>query len=157
MYEAGIGTVADPEIARSWYEKAARLGNMEGQQRLISWFLGKTGAEARRQAIYWGRQAALSGDAKAMNDYAWLLATSKFDKMRNGTLALDQAEKAVAKNASPAYLDTLAAAYAEIGNFEQAVTVQLQALDALDADTEGLRRELEERLAQYRRSQPWRE
>ena len=157
LYASGLGVEQNIETARQWYERGARLGHVEAQLRLVGIFIQDSTEEARRQAVYWARQAATSGHVKAMNDYAWMLATSKFDAMRNGTLAVDQAEKAVAEQPSAVYLDTLAAAYAEIGNFERAVDVQLQALEALAEEDASLRGELETRLQYYRRSEPWRE
>ena len=77
--------------------------------------------------------------------------------MRNGTLALDQAQKAVAGEESAAYLDTLAAAYAELGNFAEAIAVQERAIKAITEEEQDLRGELQTRLEYYQRSQPWRE
>jgi len=84
------------------------------------------------------------------------LATSKYDDLRNGTLALDQANKAVAVEESAAFLDTLAAAYAELGKFDLAIQTQTKAIEGM-ADDDALREDFENRLAQYERSQPWRE
>ena len=105
----------------------------------------------------WSRLAAEQGSVQARNDYAWLLATSKFEGLRNGTLALDQASKAVDQQPSASFLDTLAAAYAELGDFEQAISTQRQAIASItDADGE-IKDQLEERLQHYERSEPWRE
>ena len=59
--------------------------------------------------------------------------------------------------AQPGHLDTLAAAYAETGQFAQAVSTQRQALAALATPDAGLRGELERRLQSYRQAQVWRE
>ena len=157
MLEHGIATDADKSAAQSWYERAARGGNIEAQLRLANLLSSSEAAEDQRAVMYWRAQAADSGSAKAYNDYAWMLATSKIDALRNGTLALDQAQKAVAQEPRAEYLDTLAAAYAEVGNFERAVEVQLRALGALTEEQLALRPELELRLNAYRRSEAWRE
>jgi hypothetical protein len=55
-----------------------------------------------------------------------------------------------------AYVDTLAAAYAETGDFGQAIKFQKQAIentDVADADRKGMK----ERLALYQRKTPYRE
>lgn len=157
IHEYGLGVEADLDTAKEWYERAAALDIVEAQLRLVALYLKPDTAQSRKRALYWSAQAARSGVAEAYNDYAWLLATSRFDEVRNGTLALDQAEKAVAQQPIAAYLDTLAAAYAELGDFQQAVSTQNQALSALSDGEENIRGELEVRLEYYQRSQPWRE
>lgn len=66
-----------------------------------------------------------SRDPAVMNNVAWQLATHADPKVRNGELALKWATTAIQvvgdKNA--AYLDTLAASYAELGRFKEALQV----------------------------------
>ena len=157
LYQHGLGVAQDTVQAIVWYSRAAEAGDVGAQLRLAMVYFRQNTAESRRRAVYWTRLAADSGDSQAQNDYAWMLATSKFDTVRNGTLALDQAERAVAAEPIATFLDTLAAAYAETGNFERAVEVQQEALAMLTAAQADLRGELETRLKYYRRSEPWRE
>ncbi len=157
LYEYGYGIEKDLGVALKWFRKAADLGDVQAQLRVANLYLQQDTPGAGRQAVYWSKLAAESGTPQAQNDFAWILATSKFGEMRNGTLALDQAQKAVAKEPNASFLDTLAAAYAETGNFERAVEVQEQALASLHEDEADLRGELEQRLQYYRRSEPWRE
>ncbi|MFT7652332.1 MAG: TPR repeat protein [Limisphaerales bacterium] len=157
LYEHGLGVAQDMVQAIDWYRRAAELDDVGAQLRLAMVYFRQSTAESRRRAVYWTRLAADSGDAQAQNDYAWMLATSRFDNVRNGTLALDQAEQAVASQPTASFLDTLAAAYAETGNFERAVEVQQQALATLTTAQADLRGELEMRLKYYLRSEPWRE
>jgi tetratricopeptide (TPR) repeat protein len=87
------------------------------------------------------------------NNLAWLLATSRESSLRDGQEALRWAKRcAVATGYRQAgVLNTLAAAYAEAGNFAQAVRWQEQALQlAPEAMKEGCR----DRLAQFRDGQP---
>jgi tetratricopeptide (TPR) repeat protein len=62
-------------------------------------------------------------DAVTCKDLAWLLATSPEASVRNGSKAVELAEQAVrlSGGADPAFIDTLAAAYAEAGRFPEAV------------------------------------
>jgi tetratricopeptide (TPR) repeat protein len=58
-----------------------------------------------------------------LNNLAWILATVGDPGLRNGTAAVAAAERAVAlggQEPGPSLLDTLAAAYAEAGRFEEA-------------------------------------
>jgi tetratricopeptide (TPR) repeat protein len=100
-------------------------------------------------------------DPGVLNNYAWTLATSPFDELRDGKRAVELATKAceVTEFAEPHILSTLAAAYAEAGDFEQAVkwsedavakSKELSAEDNFDG-------QLDAELASYRKKQPWRE
>lgn len=66
---------------------------------------------------------------------AFLLATCEDDALRDGRRAVELAERALALsgNAPDAYtLGTLAAAYAEVGDFAEAVATQKRAMKALE-------------------------
>jgi tetratricopeptide (TPR) repeat protein len=96
--------------------------------------------------------------ASAINNRAWLRATSKVDRCRNGKLAVEEATKACEltgwKNAG--YIDTLSVAYTEVGDFEQAIRWQKKALeDASYQKEEG--ENAREKLALYAKKQPFRE
>ncbi|PKN19708.1 MAG: hypothetical protein CVU71_04865 [Deltaproteobacteria bacterium HGW-Deltaproteobacteria-6] len=65
----------------------------------------------------------------ALNDYAWLLATCSEKPYRNGEKSVQLAEKAVVVSRSAGTLDTLAAAYAETGRFEDAVKIQEESIN----------------------------
>jgi tetratricopeptide (TPR) repeat protein len=97
------------------------------------------------------------GDAAAANAKAWLLATCPDAKFRNGRRAVDLARQASdstgGKNAE--YLDTLAAAHAEAGEFAEAVRLQRRVLDdAGDMKDHG---EARKRLTLYEAGTPYRE
>ncbi len=60
----------------------------------------------------------------ALNNLAWILATSPDDELRNGAEAVRLAERAceLTQYHEPLFIGTLAAAYAEAGRFPEAVT-----------------------------------
>ena len=86
-----------------------------------------------REAIqHYERVLALSQDhAEALNNLAWLLSSSPDDSIRDGKRAVALAERAceLTKGESPLLLGTLAAAYAETGEFTKAITTAEQARD----------------------------
>ncbi|MBA2432216.1 MAG: tetratricopeptide repeat protein [Chthoniobacterales bacterium] len=94
----------------------------------------------------------------ALNDLAWLLATSPDQSVRDGRRAVETAEQAceMTKWERAAYVDTLAAAQAESGDFGTAVISQMRAV-ALVEEIHPSRAGMEERLQLYREQKPYRE
>lgn len=69
------------------------------------------------------------------NNYAWFLATCPDSKYRNGSKAVALAQKALEFDPQkPNNLDTLAAAYAETGNFKMAIETEKKALSLQNKD-----------------------
>jgi tetratricopeptide (TPR) repeat protein len=87
-------------------------------------------AEELRSETELYKQAADGGDLKSADALAWLLATSPYDEVRNGREAVRYGEKAASgsKWKDSTILDTLAAAYAESGQFDQAISAEQQAM-----------------------------
>jgi Flp pilus assembly protein TadD len=95
-----------------------------------------------------------------LNRLGWLLATSPEDGARNGPRAVELAERAVSLTGrqDTMSLDTLSAAYAEVGRFDDAVATAGEAL-AL-ADRQGSRAtvpDLAGRLSLFQKRQKFRE
>jgi len=91
---------------------------------------------------------------------AWALATSPAASMRNGEKAVALAERTVRLSGGrePSILDALAAAYAEVGRFPDAVRTAERALDlARQQGNAELAVALDARLALYRSRAPFRE
>ena len=97
-------------------------------------------------------------DASAMNTMAWILATARNTDVRDGHEAVRFAQEAVRLIDAPAFRDTLAAAYAEAGQFDAAVAEQERAIEMLR--TTGRDDEVADyqtRFDLYRYGQPYRE
>lgn len=99
------------------------------------------------------------GDAGLYNNLAWLLATCPDDEYRDGARAIELAEKALNIVEDCTQLDTLAAAYAEAGRFEDAVTTQERAIKLLkiEGSPENVIKRYVERLNFWKKNRPWRE
>lgn len=93
------------------------------------------------------------------NNLSWVLATSPNDKVRNGARSLELAEKAAALSnyEAPHILSTLAAAFAEAGNFEKAVEWSEKAVELGDEENHEQLEQLELELESYRKGEAWRE
>ena len=98
-------------------------------------------------------------DAEAYNNLAWILATCPVAQYRDGTEAVELAQKSVDLVLHSQNLDTLAAAYAEAGKFGHAITTQEKAIAQLkkEGDARKLIDEFIEHLKFYRNNKPWRE
>jgi tetratricopeptide (TPR) repeat protein len=93
-------------------------------------------------------------DAEAYNNLAWLLATAKAKSFWNGKKAVELALNACRLSdwKNPEYIDTLAAAYARAGDFDNAVKWQEKVLESSkSAGTSAFR----QRLLFYRERKPW--
>lgn len=96
--------------------------------------------------------------ASALNNRAWIRATSKVDRCRDGKVAVEEVAKACELTGwrNPGYLDTLSCAYAEIGDFAQAIRWQTKALEA-PAYRQEEGDNAKAKLALYVNKQPFRE
>ena len=95
-------------------------------------------------------------DTTLLNNLAWVLATSPEEGLRDGKRAVELATKAceLTEYKAAHILSTLAAAFAESGDFDNAIERSKQAVDLQDPQHgEQLIKELES----YRAGKPWRE
>lgn len=91
----------------------------------------------------------------ALNNLAWFLATCPDDAVRDGQRAIALLEPAMDQSAQ--MLDTLAAAYAESGDFDHAGELQHQAIMSLASEDDPRLTAFVQRLLVYRRGLPWRD
>jgi tetratricopeptide (TPR) repeat protein len=103
-------------------------------------------------------------DSYALGRFAWLLATCTKDEMRDGKRALQLATKACELDSwKECDFQTLAAAYAECGDFKQAVKWQQKALELASgltgywAPSASDKAESQKRLNLYQNGKPYRD
>jgi TPR repeat protein len=138
---------------------AANQGHGAANTRLGVFFqLGTYVAKDHARAQHFYEVATDQGDLTARNNLAWLLATSPSAKLRDGSRAVTLAQPLAVLYESWGYLDTLAAAQAEAGDFAAASKTETKALAqaGTDANAEALH-DLQHRLTLFQRDEPYRE
>jgi tetratricopeptide (TPR) repeat protein len=95
-------------------------------------------------------------DSGLLNNLAWLLATSPDDKLRDGKRAVTLATEAceLTDYKAPHILSTLGAAYAEAGDFANAIKWVEKGLESANDDE---KKSLTKELESYRAGKPFRE
>ncbi|MFZ0747606.1 MAG: tetratricopeptide repeat protein [Terracidiphilus sp.] len=110
--------------------------------------------------VHWQKARAIDPSRiSAILGNAWLLATAPDESVRNGANAVSLAENAnnLAPGDDPDVLDTLAAAYAENGQFAQAVASATRAVDlANERGNSPLAAAIRGRLLLYKSKRPYR-
>ena len=157
LYYTGRIVSQDYDVALKWYHMAAEQGDVISEFQLG--LIYKDGHDVERdlvEAVKWLSPAADQGHASAQNALAWLLATSVDDNIRDGQLAIQYALGAVENRKDFGFVDTLADAYAEAGQFEKAVETQKEVISMVTEDHSTFE-EFVERLKGYENSEPWRE
>lgn len=165
----GAALLGRAELRRTKKDWAAALADYDAALALApDDFRGLLG----RAAVYFGSGAlekALTAYAEVekrypdepqpFNDHAWLLATGTKDGLRDGARAVELASRAceLTQWENPAYLDTLAAAYAEKGDFSAALKWQELAVKLSDNEPPDVQTDIKSRIALYEKKEPYRE
>ena len=94
-----------------------------------------------------------------LNNLAWVLCTTTNDDLRDGKRALGYAEEAckLTDYKKPHILSTLAAAHAEVGDFEKAMEWSTKGVELARETNEIQLEQLEGELKSYQEKKPWRE
>jgi serine/threonine protein kinase/tetratricopeptide (TPR) repeat protein len=154
-----------PAEASGLYREAADLGSARGAYCLAKILAqgeavpAHDGEPVQRygQAVALYRKTGEAGDVQSLRTLAWILATSPYPEVRDGPRAVAYAQKATAatQRKDTAILSALAAAYAEAGDFGQAVRVQQEALALAPSDRRNADRVA--RLALFEAGAPFRD
>jgi tetratricopeptide (TPR) repeat protein len=107
-------------------------------------------------------EAALAEEPKnsgILNNLAWVLSTSPEDGVRNGKRSIELALQAceVTEYKRPHIISTLAAAYAESGDWENAVKWSTKAVEMSDESEKEILDQLKDELKHYQEKKPFRE
>lgn len=99
------------------------------------------------------------GKSGVLNNLAWVLATSPHDSVRDAERAIKLAQEAaeLTEHKEAHILSTLAAAYAEAGQFDKAVEWATKAVERGREEKNEQLEQLEKELESYRQEKPWRE
>jgi tetratricopeptide (TPR) repeat protein len=94
-------------------------------------------------------------DSLALNNLAWIMATAPDRELRDGRRAVTAAMRAVELDEEQDWIsiDTLAAAFAEVGKFNEAIQSETEALRLAPRDEHP---DLQARLELYKAKQPYR-
>jgi arylsulfatase A-like enzyme len=118
------------------YRRALALSPCDEESRVkLGQALHAAGRYAEQVETLAADGVSCQASPERLNNLAWALATSRDDSVRDGARAVEIAERALAlvQTDNPAYLDTLAAAHAESGDFEAAVGLGSRALRTLES------------------------
>lgn len=151
-------TMKEPQLQLQIIEKVIKLDdkNISAYNELPTIYIALKQFDKAAEAFEKSLQL-FPDNPTALNNYSWFLATITEDSFRNGKKALELGLKAAkATNYKKAYiLSTLGAAYAETGDFENAVKTVQSALK--DAKDDKLIEELKHELESYKQNKPIRE
>ena len=158
FYERGTLVGADRERAAEWLARVEpehrAFAAAEVAYRYSSALTVRVDQDLAARLL---RSALDSKDPGIINNYAWLLSTSIEADIRDGATAVALMETMLAENERiGAWVDTLAAAYAESGDFEAALRFQEEALELFESDHPSYDGVLE-RLGLYAEGKAWRE
>lgn len=152
------GLMGEPSSkdAAKWFVRAVKNGNNDSLVYLGSMFIkGDPFKKCVKCGFLFDLMAAQFDNPLGLNSLAWILATSPVSEIRNGKLAIEYAKKAVSLEKTWIFMDTLAAAYAEAGDFERAIKTQKEVLTQIE-DKKNIEM-ASARLQSYEDHKQWRE
>ncbi|MDO4585535.1 MAG: beta-propeller fold lactonase family protein [Planctomycetia bacterium] len=143
----------EAELSEDALQNALLLYEMRANFRLLA------GKQKESIADYEKVLALAPENEVALNNLAWILGTSPEDSLRNAERAIALGTKVceLTQYANPGYLSTLAAAYAEKGDFEKALEWIQKALEIAEKNQDETLDALKKEKAAYEKKEPFRE
>jgi hypothetical protein len=147
------------------FQKSAEQGFSLAQEIVgILYAIGKDVPQSHGEALEWLCRARGENVPACENFLAWLLSTFPDDQygIRDGQLAVTIAARLVQSSESTNHLGTLAAAYAEAKNFDEAIKTQKKVYLKLQRgrpskNRSAVLKDCERRLTSYIAKRPWRD
>jgi Flp pilus assembly protein TadD len=155
-----LGGQGKTDEALAQLRQAADLDQSGGGRLELANMLHQLGRDREAVAEYHRALATQPFSVEVSNNLAWILATSADDSVRNGTEAVALAEKACqqTQNQDAMTMGTLAAAYAEVGRFAEAVRTADKAANLAAAAGDSRFATINTQLLQlYRAGKPYHE
>jgi len=118
----------------------------------LGWLLAQQGSDAEALPHLRAAVEAAPDQLPLRNNLAWVLATSAAHAAPEEALDAAQALCRATGHAQPGFLETLAAALARLGRFDEAVRWQERAIEGVPADAKPA---LRKRLELYRAGRPY--
>jgi Flp pilus assembly protein TadD len=156
-----LASSGQPDQAAEQYEQAIQGKPDDPKLRYaFAQTLGMQGKTAEAADQYRHLLNLQPDSVEALNNLAWILASSPMDSLRNGAEAVRLAERAceLTQHRAPVLLGTLAAAYAEAGRYQEAAdTAEKARALALSAGQTQVAEANGRLLSLYRAGKPYRE
>ncbi|TYT25770.1 sel1 repeat family protein [Luteimonas viscosa] len=130
---AGEMGARDEAEGKRWLDRAIGEGHAPAYVAYGGWYFYRhdNTLASRRRGIELWRKGAEAGEAVARNNLAWALCTAPEPELFDGVGGRDAAMPLLADADRAAWLDTVAACHAAVGEFPRAVELQEEAIDAL--------------------------
>ena len=156
--------IAQLYLAGGWPRKAADIASAVIKDEPGNWLAYRGRADAylaigkHAEAIADFESAAriAPDNSGILNNFAWVLATSPNEKLRNAPRSIEMAMKAcqLTDFKESHILSTLAAGYAEAGDFDSAIKWSTKSVELSEGEA---RENLKQELESYQKKKPWRE
>jgi len=157
---AAVAALGHAGEARAELERALAIEDLADahlELARLDWSQGRVrAAVSRLEALVEADDPSLL----ALNNLAWMLATTRDARLRDPQRALQLAERSIARmpSADAGLLDTRAAAEAALGDFASALATARRAQELARAQGDiGLAEEIAARASRYARGRPWRD
>lgn len=143
----------EAELSQDAQQNALTFYEMRANFRLLA-------GKHRESVLDYEKVLKLEPDNEiALNNLAWILGTSPEDSLRDADRAIALGIKVceLTHYANPGYLSTLAAAYAEKGNFEKALEWIQKAMELAEKNQDEMLETLKKEKSSYEKKEPFRE